>query len=275
MSGFSRDARPARARRCAALLGAAIAFLLLAPAAGAAPAAGFAPPPSELTPATGDTLDAGTYLVSQSGRTARGERFSLTRLGDSLTVLVWSYYSRTGATTGDPDKRIQMLLSASDFSLHRYASEQVTPRDTLRRGIVIVGFDTAMTVYREQHGHGVGDKIAMPPGRFYVLDGPVFTPFNVIGRSFAGKSLDRREVSVLVLGRRDTVVTVTVVDRGRGSLRWNGRATTTRKLEISDRTAHYTGWYTLDGRMLRLERPEVGLVVQRAAPPRRPPAGRP
>jgi hypothetical protein len=118
---------------------------------------------------------------------------------------------------------------------------------------------------------------ALPPGRMYILDPPLFSTFNFLGRTLYGKSCDRRPVRVFVLGERDSLVDGTVTDVGNETIRWGGRPVLTRKLVIADQTTSFTGWFsTDDGRMLRLEQARDSIRVDRRAPPlkRQPPRTR-
>jgi hypothetical protein len=222
------------------------------------------------------TLDEGKFLVSKDGKPVRVEEFSLDQSGDSLLVRAASHLANQfdddalpGAQRLTADKSEILVLGVTDFALRSYWSQQImnAGRDTLRRGIVLGGVDTAFTLYRDINNHGFGDRLAMPPGRIYVLDPPLFTTFNLIGRSLQGKVFDRRPITVLVLGARDTVVETTVSDLGTETIRWAARPVAARKLLIADATTRFTAWISPDGRLLRMEQSEAGILVERRAPP--------
>ena len=101
----------------------------------------------------------------------------------------------------------------------------------------------------------------------YILDPPLFTTFNFIGRTLQGKVCDRRPIKVFVLGARDSMVDGTVTDVGNETIRWGGQPVQTRKLVIADSTTSFTAWFSPDGRMLRLEQPRDSIRVDRKPPP--------
>lgn len=221
------------------------------------------------------TLDEGKFLVSKDGKPVRVEEFSLDQSGDSLLVRAASHLANQfdddalpGAQRLTADKSEILVLGVTDFALRSYWSQQImnAGRDTLRRGIVLGGVDTAFTLYRDINNHGFGDRLAMPPGRIYVLDPPLFTTFNLIGRSLQGKVFDRRPITVLVLGARDTVVETTVSDLGTETIRWAARPVVARKLEFRQGATTFQTWVDPRGRMLRLEHVPSGLRVDRDPP---------
>ena len=148
-----------------------------------------------------------------------------------------------------------------------YWSQMAVGADTLRRGIEVTPGDTAMSVWREFNGRGVGDRLVAPPGRMYIIDPPLFTPFGFLGRTLQGKVCDHRPISVMVLGARDSLVDATVDDVGSETIRWGGRPVVTRKLVIADQHTTFTAWIAADGRLMRIEQPDAGLRVEREAPP--------
>jgi hypothetical protein len=212
------------------------------------------------------TLDEGKLIVSQHGKAARLEEFSLDQDGDTLVVRAQSRVTAGRKSARRPDKIMALEVGALDFTLVRYASDQILGPDTLRRGIETTPGDTVFSIYRELNEHGVGDRLAMPPGRLYILDPPLFTTFDLIGRTLQGKVFDRRPIGMLILGTPDTIVEVMVTDLGNASLRWGGRAVTTRRLRIADQRTQFTAWISPEGRMLRLEQPATGILVERQAP---------
>jgi hypothetical protein len=227
-----------------------------------------------LSAARGNTLDAGTFIISQYGKPVRAEEFALEQMGDTLLVRATSTVSLPGQAARPADKSMILLVSQLDFAMGSFWSQQSTGPDTLRRGIEVAPRDTIMTVWRELNQSGIGDIRALPPGRMYILDPPLFTTFNFLGRTLHGKVCDRRPIRVFVLGARDSMVDGTVTDVGTETIRWGGRPVLTRKLVIADEATSFTGWYSPDdGRMFRLEQARDSLRVERKAPPlkRQPP----
>jgi hypothetical protein len=230
---------------------AAVALLAFAPHAGAAPSV---------------LLDQGRFTLSQDDRAARVEEFTFERYGDSLVVLAASAPWRKRREDLRFDKHMALVADAWESGLISYSSEHAVPGDTLRRGITIARGDTAFTLWRETNGRGVGDVLAQPPGRMYVLDAPLFTLFGYIGWTMRGRTFDRRSVHIMVLAARDTLVEGTVTDAGTQKLAWNGQSVEARKLLIGDQQMTVEAWFTPDGHMLRLEQAQSGIHAERDAP---------
>ena len=258
-----------------ALTAAAALLLALAPLrAHAQPASTDGDKPGTLPASRSDLLDTGTLIISQYGKPVRAEEFAIERMGDTLLVRAASMASLPGQDAQPADKSMVLLVSPLDFAMGRYWSQLSAGPDTLRRGVEVVRGDTVLTIWREHNQGGVGEVRAMPPGRMYILDPPLFTTFNFLGRTLHGKICDRRPVRVFVLGARDSMVDATVTDVGNETIRWGGRPVLTRKLVIADEATSFTGWYSPDdGRMFRLEQARDSIRVDRKAPPlkRQPP----
>jgi len=221
----------------------------------------------------GDVLDEGVFIVSQNEKPVRVEDFSFERLSDTLLVRASSRVALPGQDERPVDKNMILIVGPLDFAMGSYWSQLAVGADTLRRGVEVTPGDTVFTVWREFNLRGAGDRVAQPPGRFYILDPPLFTTFNFIGRTLQGKPCDRRPITVYVLGDRDSLVNATVTDVGNETLRWGGRPVQARKLVIADERTSYTTWFSPDGRMLRLEQAESAIRVDRKPPPvkRQPP----
>lgn len=273
--------RPIRATRAfrfvlsAALTAAAALPLVLAPLrACAQPTTTAGDKLKALSAVHGNTLDAGTFIISQCGKPVRAEDFAIELMGDTLLMRAASTVSFPGQAAQPVDKSMVLMAGPLDFAPGNYWSQQSAGPDTLRRGVEVTPGDTIMTVWRELNRVGTGEVVAQPPGRMYILDPPLFATFNFLGRSLHGKVCDRRPIQVFVLGARDSMVEGTVTDVGTETLRWGGRAVLARKLVIADQATSFTGWYSPDdGRMLRLEQARDSIRVDRKAPPlkRQPP----
>ena len=213
------------------------------------------------------TIDEGKFIVSQHGKPARVEEFYWDRNGDTLVVRASSYLSADVQAGRRPDKTMELQLGALDYAFVRYHSQHIMGPDSLRRGVETTPGDTLFTLWREVNDRGEGDRVVLPPGRLFILDPPLFTTFNLIARTLHGKTFDRRPVRVLILGAPDSLVEVTVTDLGTETIRWGARPVGARKLLIADQQTRFTAWIAPDGRMLRLEQPEAGILVERQAPP--------
>jgi hypothetical protein len=270
-----RAIRAPRAALSAALATAAALFLALAPLrAGAQPTTTDGDGPEPAPAANSGVLDSGTFIVSQYGKPVRAEEFDFELLADTLIVRAASRVSFPGQPAQPVDMSMLLMVGRLDFAMGNYWSQQAAGSDTLRRGVEVVPGDTVMTVWREVNRNGIGQVRTMPPGRMYILDRPIFTTFDFLGRTLNGKVCDRRPVRVFVLGARDSMVDATVTDVGNETIRWGSRPVLTRKLVVATEEVSFTGWYSPDdGRMLRLEQALDSIRVERRAPPlkRQPP----
>ena len=246
--------------------GAALLLALVPPPACAQPTTTAGDQIGMLSASRGSALDEGTFVISQGGKQVRLEDFAVERTGDTLLVRASSRVGLPGQAERPTDKSMILVVGPLDFAMGSYWSQQVAGRDTLRRGVEVTPGDTVFTVWRELDRAGSGDRVAMPPGRLYILDPPLFTTFNFIGRTLQGKVCDRRPITVFVLGPRDSLVAATVNDVGVETLRWGGREVQARKLVIADEHTSYTTWFSPEGRMLRLEQPHFGIRVDRRPP---------
>jgi hypothetical protein len=218
-----------------------------------------------LAPATGfaaETLDEGTFRVSQRGRALGAETFVYERGGDSMRVFS-SVYQTVPAADGDQvfEKRAVLIANAFDFALARYQSEQKYRQRTVVRGIE--AHDTTVTLYREIDGSGEGTSFALPPGRAFVIDAAVFTLFDVICRNLHRQSFTSRPILVVAIGESDSVYEARATDLGTETIRWGKQTVQARKLAIGDDHNSFDVWVSPRGRMLKLEHAASGLRVER------------
>lgn len=239
--------------------------LLLLPAAVLLPA--LAPHGAD---AARDVLDMGRFTVSRDSQVMRVEDFVYERQGDSLIVRAASALWREPGTNLHFDKRAVLIVEAHEYDVLSYASQLETAADTLRRGLSIASGDTAFALWRETRRGGVGDVMAVPPGRMYVLDAPLFSLFGFVGWTLRDRTPDHWPLHALVLGARDTLVEATVTDAGTQDLNWHGQTVSTHKLVFGDQQTSIAAWFTRDGHMLRLEQTQAGIRVERDAPPAEP-----
>jgi hypothetical protein len=212
-----------------------------------------------------DSVDSGSFVVYQRDRAIGAEIFSLEGRGDSLNVFARSWQKvDVGRGAEEMEKQMALVVDRQDYGLRLYQSNFRYRGKELIRGVVMG--DTAFSVYREMDGHGEGDRLLAPPGRMYVLDAQLFTLFDLICISLHGQTFERRPISMLTLGARDTVVEATAISLGTEAIRWGSRPVQARKLSISDGTTTFVVWAGPAGKMLRLEHPETGMRVVRDAP---------
>lgn len=221
--------------------------------------------------------DSGTYVISLRGEKLGVERFSFHWAGEELQVESSSYQQiPDGTGTLGLDKRSLTRLNAADYGLRSYLSNQVFQGDTLVRGLEPTETDTVLSVIREYRGVGDLARKPTPPGRIFVLDSPpLFSTFDLIGRTLHGRTFTERPINLYVLGASDTAVVARVRMLGTETLRWGAGPVQARKLEIADASASFLVWMSPRGRMLRFEQPATGLVVERESAPVKPAARRP
>src|SRR5206468_8172694 len=94
-------------------------------------------------------------------------------------------------------KTMLLVVDAQDLGLMRYLSNQEFRDHKAVRGLL--PGDTVMTYYDEYDGVGGADRLVQPPGRLFVLDPQMFTLFDVLCRSLAGKQFETRHVQLLTM----------------------------------------------------------------------------
>ena len=237
-------------------------------------AAQAAPAAHAQTPAPDDS--ARFVIFDQSVPVAR-ERCAYQYMGDSLVI------SATTVRRFEDDKGQQhafsksmlLVVDARDLGLMRYLSNQDFQGHKVVRGLL--PSDTAMTYYDEYDGVGDAVRLVQPPGRLFVLDPQLFTLFDVLCRSLAGKEFETRRVQLVALAP-DTltlpVATITVTKPD--TLRFGARRVPTRRYSLVDQGVRFELWADAAGRMLRMEHAASGLSVERVpnAPPRATPRRR-
>ena len=223
--------------------------------------------------AANEVIDKGTYKVYQRDRALGTEAFSYEQSGDSL--FIWSKVTQKLPGPGgelEVSKETVMIVGSLDYNPLWYQSTLMTrmPPDTvwkdLTRGIVVE--DTAFTAYRESKSvGGEGDRFARPPGKLFILDGQVFTLFDLMCRSLSG-SFDSRSVYVVVLrDEQDHVTEITATRVGDETIRWGGRPVVAKRLRVGDAYSTFHAWVGPRGYMLRLEQDGSGLRVEREPSP--------
>jgi len=217
-------------------------------------------------PARSTELDSATFQLHLYDRPLGREFYRLVSDGDSVTVYSQTQMVLPGPVTGDTlVKSMRMIADSFDFDLRRYESFQVFRGQKLNRAIL--PHDTALVIYREVDGAGTSDSYARPPGRLFVMDGQVFSSFELMCRALHGHPFKTRKMQVFALSARDLFTEFTATDLGTEVVRWGGRPVTTRKLSLSNHDTSYLVWMGPTGHMLKLEMPEGGLRLDREPPP--------
>ena len=242
-------------------VGLVLSALVAAGLAGAQPGGPPAIPEAETT-----TIDEGSFRIYQSGRLLGAEVFRIAGHGDSMLVTSRTYQVLPSGDTLRKD--VAQVVGRMDFGLHNYHSKLTSGGHTLIRGLELG--DTTFTSYRQFDGRGEGDVMVLPPGRMFVVDPKSFICFDVICRSIQDQVFDRRPLTLLILGQRDSLLDGSAVDQGSETVRWGGKPVTARKLAIGDANATFTVWASPHGGLLRLEQAESGLRVERDPPAAKP-----
>lgn len=212
-------------------------------------------------------VDAGRFNVTVGGRNVGVEDFRIEASGDSLiaTAIVSQYHPGAGFTD-TLKKKIRFVADAFDYGLRSYQSLQSFRGRVIERGLSVN--DTTYTTYRNEGPGGVMNAYALPPGRVFVLDPPVFTNFDAMCMNLGKTAFQTRPVTLLMMTVNiDTVITATATDRGRKTITWAGKPVLARHVTLGDAAATYDLWIASDGRMLRLEHEGSKLRVERVAPP--------
>ena len=247
------------ARRPLAVVSLLATALAAAAALAAGPAPANPPPPA---------LDEGVFVISAGGQRLGTEDFALRVLRDSLCLASVSIMVQDdGSGRRDTvDKRVFMAVGKDDRLLHVYQSTLLYRGSTTVRGIVVIPGDTVFSLYREYEGRGSGDRLVMPPGRMFVMDSRLFSLIDYVTLTLAGQSFDRRPISVLALGERDTIVETIVARVGRDSVRSGSRVLAATHMRMIQGPITFDLWVDSKGRLLRLEHAPSGLLVERRPP---------
>lgn len=228
-------------------------------------------------PAACDTIDRGSFKLYNQDRALGAETIEVVESQDSLTFRARQYLTLPTSLGDEPlEKGADILVGRSDYGLRHYQSNRTFRGATTIRALVVS--DTHYVAYREAEDGGVGESRVLPPGRLYVMDSQLITPFDVVCRSLHGKPFESRTLNLLALGPRDTLLEARAVSLGNETIRWGGRPVQARKLRIvADSQTTFTVWAGPRGELLRLIEPVGGLRAERDPPPvkRRPPAPKP
>lgn len=171
-------------------------------------------------------------------------------------------------------KTMVLVVDAHDLGLMRYLSNQDFNGHKSVRGLL--PGDTVMTYYAEYDGVGSADRLVQPPGRLFVLDPQMFTLFDVLCRSLAGKQFQKRRVQLLALAPDTLAAPLATITVGKpDTLELGNRRVPARRYALEDQDLRFDLWADARGRMLRMANEPSGLSVElfiapaRAAAPRR------
>ncbi len=216
-------------------------------------------------PTGAEPVDKGSFNVYRHDQLLGAETFQITQGHDSLAVQARQYLKLQTSTGEEPLERdADLLVNRVDFSLRSFNSIRTFQGRTIKRGIVLS--DTHYVAYREDEKGGEGEARTLPPGRIYVMDSQLITMFDLICRSFQDRKFTSRDIHLLALGPRDTMLTAHARALGSETIRWGGKPVSARKLQlVIDTQTTFTLWIGPQGRLLRLVEPAGGLKAERAA----------
>jgi hypothetical protein len=216
--------------------------------------------------ARAETVDEGSFKVYRYDEPLGAETFVITLGHDSLGVMARQYLTLQTASGQEPlERNADLLVSRTDFSLRGFTSTRTFQSRTIKRGVTVA--DTHYVCFRQDDKGGEGVSYVLPPGRIYVMDSQLITMFDLICRSFQDRAFKSRDINLLALGPRDTMLTAHATVAGTETIRWGGKSVAARKLllAVDDQTT-FTLWMGPQGRLLRLVEPVGGLRAERAPP---------
>lgn len=223
------------------------------------------PTPGTAPQAVYGAVDKGLYRVSVGGRPVGTEAFTFTIHFDSLYIN--SEYTQA-LRGGDTLRKSQMLVVRHfDNDLIYYKSNLSIPgRAEVIRGITVG--DTVLTTYRESELGGEGLTHLKPGGRLFALEANAYSLFDLLFRELAiRRGWEQRPVNLLMLGNQDTILTGAARSLGPQTVKWGGTRLEARKFSVTDGRVEIFAWIGPKGYLLRLEQPEMGLIVEREPPP--------
>jgi len=220
--------------------------------------------------ARAETVDEGSFQVYRHDQSLGAETFQLTQGHDSLAVMARQYLTlQTSEGPAPIERDADLLVNRYDFSLRSFTSERTFQGATIKRGVVVA--DTHYVCYRQDNNGGEGVSYILPPGRIYVMDSQLITMFDLICRSFQDRAFRSRDINLLALGPRDTMLTAHAKAVGTETIQWAGGPVSARKLLLQvDSQTTFTLWIGPKGRLLRLLEPIGGLRAERAPPEGKP-----
>jgi hypothetical protein len=216
--------------------------------------------------ARAETVDEGSFQVYRHDQSLGAETFLFMQGHDSLAVMARQYLTLQTPDGAAPLERdADLLVNRFDFSLRSFTSERTFQGQTIKRGITVA--DTHYVTFRQNNEGGEGVSYVLPPGRIYVMDSQLITMFDLICRSFQDRAFKSRDINLLALGPRDTMLTAHAKAVGTETIQWAGQPVSARKLLLQvDNQTTFTLWIGSKGRLLRLLEPIGGLRAERSPP---------
>jgi hypothetical protein len=216
-------------------------------------------------------VDSGMFVVLDHETPVANEHFRYQTMGDSLMIAsnIERQFLDEKGQRYPFRKRMVLVVDAHDLGLQRYTSNQEFQDHKTVRGLL--PGDTVMTYFTEIDGAGTGDRVIQPPGRLFVLDQQLFTLFDVLCRSLAGKEFVSRRVQLVTLAPDSLSLPLATITAGKpDTLQMGSRRLPARRYALEDQGVRFDLWTDARGRMLRMANEPSGLSVVRvpdATPP--------
>ena len=223
--------------------------------------AALAPAVRAQVPATGDS---GMFVIFDQATPVANEHYLYQFMGDSLmiTSVTRRQFQDDKGQRHSFMKRMVLVVDAHDLGLMRYTSNQEFRDHKLVNGLL--PGDTVMTHFRELDDVGSAERVVQPPGRLFVLDPQLFTLFDVLCRSLAGKEFVSRRVQLVTLAPDSLTLPLATITVGKPETFLLGSARLpARRYAFEDQGVRFDLWADAQGRMLRLANEPSGLSVER------------
>ncbi len=209
--------------------------------------------------------DSAKFEIYQDDRLLGIEDYRTFKTGDTLVIT--SALDLSGAREGSTLPRFKetMFLRKADSSYPIVFHVTELARDSTQTSLNCVFRDTTVVIYRENKRGGVGDALALPPGRLYLLEPGIYAQIQTLLGDFVQSSQNKRKQSVLIpaVGQ---VVEVTLSRGPRENLGQDRFLVKTTRVDMTDKLTTLSAWMDSGGRMWKLEAKAQGLRVERLLP---------
>lgn len=211
-------------------------------------------------------VDSATFEIYQDDRLLGVEHYRSFRTND--TLIVASALELPGASPNSTLPRYKdtmfFLRSLDSYPLVFHVSE--TGRDSTESRSLRVSFnDTTAVIYRESWRGGVGDAVAIPPGRLYLLEPGIYGQIQKLLGDFVQSKQHKRKQAVLIPAIAQ-IVDITLARGPQENLGQGRFMVKTTRVDMTDKMTSLSAWLDSGGRMWKLEAPAQGLRVERLLP---------
>lgn len=210
--------------------------------------------------------DSARFVIFEQAVPVAHERCVYQFMGDSLVITARTVrrFADEKGQLHEFTKNMALVVDSHDLGLMHYTSVQDFQQHEVVRGLV--PGDTAMTYFDEVDGSGSAIRVTQPPGRLFVLDAQLFTLFDVLCRSLAGKEFETRRVQLLALAPDTLTMPVATITLNKpDTLSLGTRRVPARHYSLQDEDVRFELWADAGGRMLRVAHEPTELSVERVA----------